>query len=645
MYRFFRRNREAVKKYLLIFFLSIVSIGMVITLAPIPSGDTTRAEANVLASLDGANITTQELQQTIQSRFRNSSLGYDSRLVPLVASSVLDNMILQRALLTQAKKLGIEATEQELYQVLQGIPWLYPGGTYVGADRARDLIYQQTNMSPGQFEALLRQSIVLDKVRGVVTDGAQAPPAEVLAEFRRRNAKAKIEYVLFDPSQFLKSVEVPPPALEAYFQKEATRYKLPEQRKVRYVLIDPEQVRAQVKVADAELRQYYAQHLSDYRVPDRVKVVHILFKTTGKTPAEVATLEKTARDVLTQIKGGANFGDLAKKYSEDSTAANGGEIGWIVHGQTVKEFEDAAFSAKPGQVSDLIKTIYGMHILKVLEKQSAHLQTFEEVKDSIRSEIEKQRLSEATDKLADDLTRQLRASPQQFAAVARKAGLEAKESPLFKYGQAVPDLGNNDAFENLAFQLKPGEVGTPISVPKGQAIIQVTEIVPEHTPTLDEVHARVEEDYRADQSKVVAAEKARQFAQQAKIGDFRKEAKAAGFTVKETKDFTGEDYVEGVGSGAQLAAAFTLNPGQTSDVVPVGTSSVVFRVLSHTPANEADFASQRDRITEELLDQKRNLAFELYRQNLKQQLLRSGGLKMYDATLKQFLASYENKRQ
>jgi peptidyl-prolyl cis-trans isomerase D len=644
MFRFFRKNREAVKKYLLIFFLSIVSIGMVITLAPIPTGDQSRAEVNVLASVGGYNITTQELSQSIRTRFQNSQYGYDPRLVPLVAGSVLDEMVIQHALVVQAKKLGVDVSDQEVFATLRNIPWLYPGGTFVGVDRATELVQQQAGMTLNQFETLLRQSLLLEKVRSIVSDGAQATPADLLTEFRQRNAKAKIDYVLFDPSQFIKEVKVTPEGLSAFFQKDPSRYKLPEQRQVRYVLLDPEQVRAQVKIDEAELRQSYAQHLSDYRVPDRVKVAHILFKTTGKTAAEVATIEKTAADVLNQIRAGGNFAELAKKYSEDTSAQQGGEIGWVVRGQTVKEFEDTAFSMKPGATSGLIKTIYGIHILKLEDKQNAHLQSFDEVKDSIRAELEKQRLGDVQDKLANQLQTQLKADPQQFEAIVRKAGLEPKESPLFKYSQAVPDLGNADAFESLAFQLRPGEVGAPISVPKGAAIIQLAQVVPEHTPTLDEVRARVEEDYRHDQSNVLAAGEAKQLAQQGKTEDFNKAAKAAGLTPKQSKDFSQSEYVEGVGNGTQLAAAFTLDTGKTSEVVSLGANSVVFRVVSHTPANEADFPAQRDQLREELLDQKRNLAFEIYRQNLRQQLLRSGELRMNDAAMKQFLASYQTKQ-
>jgi peptidyl-prolyl cis-trans isomerase D len=374
-----------------------------------------------------------------------------------------------------------------------------------------------------------------------------------------------------------------------------------------------------------------------------VKVAHILFKTAGKTPAEAAAIEKKARDVLNEIKGGANFADLAKKYSEDASASKGGELDWVVRGQTVKEFEDTAFSMKPGQISDLVKTVYGIHILKLEDKQTAHLQSFGEVKDSIRAELEKQRVADAQEKLADDLLSRLRLRPEAFEEVVRNAGLEPKVSPLFRYGQAVTDLGSGDALENLAFQFHKGEVGTPISVPKGQAIIQLADIVPEHVPTLEEVRARVEEDYRAEQSRVLAADKAKRFAAQVKTSDFAKLAKADGLAAKESKDFTQEDFVEGVGSGSQLSAAFTLKVGQTSDVISLGENSVVFRVVSHTPANDADFAQQRDRITEELLDRRRSLAFELYRQNLKLHLVQTGELKLNATALQQFLALYENK--
>ena len=643
MFRFLKKNKEAVKKYLLIFFLSVVSIGMVITLAPIPTGDTSRTETNVLASMNGFNITTTDLQKTIQSRLRNSPQVDQAKIIPAVAGNLLDTMILQRAVIVQARKMGIEVSDKELGEALQSFPWLMQDGAFIGISRYQDAVLQQTGMSVVDFEAELRSRLLEDKIRSVVTDGAQVSPQDVREEFQHRNTKAKVDYVLFDPSQYIKAVEVTPQALDAYFKKSPQRYQIPEERKVRYVVISPDDVRGRVKVTDEEARQIYTQHLSEYRIPDRVKVAHILFKTTGKNPTEIADVQKKAVDVLKQIKGGADFGEMAKKNSDDGSAPKGGELGWVVRGQTVKEFEDKAFAMKPGEVSDLVKTVYGIHIIKLEDKQTAHLQTFDEVKGTIIADLEKQRIADAQEKLANDLVTELKSKPDEFEGLARQAGLQPQTSPLFHFGQAVADLGSGDSFENLAFQLHKGEVGTPISVPKGQAVIEMADIVPEHVPTLDEVRARVEEDYRAQQSRVLATEKAKQFAAQVKTGDFAKVAKADGLTVKESNDFTQQDNIEGIGPGSQLPTAFTLNAGQTSELVPVGGRSLVFKLLAHTAPDEADFAKQRDQISEELLDRKRNLGFELYEQNLKAQLIRTGDLKLNNAALQQFIALYKNQ--
>jgi peptidyl-prolyl cis-trans isomerase D len=639
MFRLFKGKREALNKYLLIFFLGIVSLGMVLTLAPINLGDNPDVEGNVLAKVGGSQITAPELERNIQLRLRNSPFANDPQMVTRMASIVLDDMILRRALWGQAEKLGVSVSDIELQDSIRTS--LFPNGAPVDLDRYRDFISQRYGLSVAQFEAQFREELLLEKMRAIITDGVRVSPADVRDEYLKRNTKARIDYVLFDPSKYLQAVPVTTAALQEFFQEDPSKYKVPEERRVRYVLIDMDRVRAQVKLSEDDLKQYYSQHISDYQVSDRVKVSHILFKTEGKTPEEIATVEKTAREVLAKIKAGADFGEMAKKYSEDSSAAKGGEIGWIVRGQTVKEFEDAAFAMKPGQVSDLIKTTYGFHIIEVLDKQTAHLQTFDEVKDQIRDQLMKERLADAQQNLTSDLEHQFQADPQNFAAVAQKNHLEVKETPLFRYNQPVQDFGNSESFHNLAFQLREGAVGQAISVPKGMAIMQMIQIVPEHLPKFEDVRAAVEQDYRAAQSKVLAAQKAQEFATKAKSGDFKKVAQTMGLTVKESKDFAQRDFVEGVGSGSQLVGAFTLPEGQTSDAVQVGGNRVVFRVVARTAPLEPEFAGQQNQLAEEVLARKRNLAWEIYQQNLKQQLQASGELKMNESAMKKFLATYQ----
>ncbi|HEX5482348.1 MAG TPA: peptidyl-prolyl cis-trans isomerase [Terriglobia bacterium] len=634
-------NRKTLMKYLMIFFLGIVSLAMVLTLAPLPGGgDTESSQSNVLASLNGGNITIQNLQQAISNQLRTA--GNDPKAITHIAQSALDQMILRRALITQAHKMGLEVSNQELVAGLRQIPFLYQNGQFIGMAEYENLVQQETGMAVPQFEAQMRESILVRKLRQTVTDDVEITPAEVHEDFLRRNEKAKINYVVFEPSEFVNAVKVTPAAIETYFTANRLHYKIQEQRKVKYVLIPPDSVRSQVQVSEADLQRYYNQHLAEYRVPDRVKVAHILFKTTGDTPQQAAQEQATAEKVLEQIKAGANFAQLAKKYSQDTgSAVKGGELGWIERGQTVKAFEDAAFSMKPGQISNLIKTQYGYHIIKVEGRQVAHVETLDDVKDAIRQTLEKQKLAQAQQAVAAKFQQALKAKPDDFEAAAKQNGLQAAETPLFSYNQPVPDLGNNESFENLAFQLPLDGVGDPITVPKGVAVIQVTQIVPEHLPNLNEVKPRVEQDYRTEQSKLLTAEKARQFAAEVKQGDFQKIAKSDGYKAKTSQEFTGQDQVSDLIQGTSVASAFTLPPGKTSDAIAMGSNYVVFQVVSHTPANEADFASQKETLGTQLLQQKRDLAFEIYQQNLKQQLLHSGKLKINQKAFKQFLAGYQ----
>ncbi|MGH9405790.1 MAG: peptidylprolyl isomerase [Terriglobia bacterium] len=643
MFKFYRGGKhKQLFKWIMIFVLGIVSIGMVLALAPLPSGNENDiTQANVLASINGQQITIQDLQQTINNQVQQA--GSDAQTVARIANTSLNQMVMRSAMLGQAQKLGLEVSSQELLDALRQNPLFYQNGQFVDMQTYQDRVQQFTGMSVPQFETEMRQSVLLQKLRDTVTDEVSVTPAEVHREFLERNEKAKIRYVVFEPSQFFGAVKVDPKDLSNYFLVNRLKYKMAEQRQVKYILIPPDAVKGGLSVSDSDLQTYYTQHLSDYQVPDRVKVSHILFKTTGETPQQQQQTLALARKVLAQVKAGGNFAELATKYSQDTgSAQKGGELGWIQRGQTVQAFENAAFSMKPGEISNLVKTEYGYHIIKVEDKQVAHLESFADVKAQIQTKLAKQMLAQAENALAAKIEDQLKANPQDLDAVAKQAGLDSGETPLFAYDQAVPDLGNNEAFENLSFQLPLNSPGQPIEVPKGIAIIEVTNIVAEHLPTLNEVENKVEQDFRADRAKGLTAVKARQFAARASTGDLAKAAAADGYKVQQSPDFTRQDQLQDMIPASSLGSAFTLKPGETSSAIAIGTTYVVFQVISQTPASEAGFASQEAAITTQLLEQKRDLAFQIYQDNLKAKLVHAGKLKYNPSAMKSFLAGYQS---
>src|SRR5207253_8008988 len=142
--------------------------------------------------------------------------------------------------------------------------------------------------------------------------------------------------------------------LRDYYEKNKAKYNVPEKRKAKYIFLESLKLRAEIKVTDDELRQYYEQHKNEYTLPERVKAQHILFKTQGKTPEEIEKIKEKAQQVLERAKKGEDFSSLAKQFSEDTTAAAGGDLGDFGRGQMVPEFDKVAFSLGVGAISDLV---------------------------------------------------------------------------------------------------------------------------------------------------------------------------------------------------------------------------------------------------------------------------------------------------
>src|SRR5262249_37268829 len=239
-----------------------------------------------------------------------------------------------------------------------------------------------------------------------------------------------------------------------------------------YVFFESLKLRPEVKVSDDELRQYFEQHKDEYTLPERVKAQHILFKTQGKTPEEIEKIKEKARGVLERAKKGEDFGALAKQFSEDSTAASGGDLGDFGRGQMVPEFERSAFGLGVGAISDLVQTQFGIHIIKVNGKQERRERSFDELKEAIRPIVEtrkaEQRASELAQQAAVDLV-----SNKDLDAVAKKYNAQVQETPLMEPGQAVPALGNAAELDRKMFTMNKGEIGTAIQVDRGYVVPQV----------------------------------------------------------------------------------------------------------------------------------------------------------------------------
>src|SRR5262249_48106276 len=215
-------------------------------------------------------------------------------------------------------------------------------------------------------------------------------------------------------------------------------FKIPEKRKIRYLLIDIDAMRAKVSVPSADIERTYNNNIEQYSTPEQVRASHILLKTEGKDDAAV---KAKAEQLLKEVKGGADFAELAKKNSEDeSSAKNGGDLDYFGRGRMVPEFDQAAFAMQPGQISDLVKTQYGYHIIKVVDKKAATTRPLAEVRQQIADQLAYERAQAQAADLAQSIEKDIR-RPADLDRVARARGLPVQESGFFARDESILGLG------------------------------------------------------------------------------------------------------------------------------------------------------------------------------------------------------------
>ena len=616
--------------------VGFLGIGMLLYLVPQGTNDLTGSDA--VAQVGDQTISVVDVQNLLSKTTRSGQIP--PALLPAYTQQALDQLINEKMLALEADRMGMRVSDEEHADLLKKlVPTAFTGDTFIGMDRYSAEVQARFQMSVPEFETEVKNALLQQKFQALVTDGITASDDEVRDEFRRENEKIKLDYVLIKPEDLQSKVEVSDADLAAYFDKNKAQYVVPERRTFDYAVLSLAQLRQRTPVTEDDEKLYYQSHIDQYKLEDRAHVAHILFKTVGMTDAEAAEVKKKAEDVLNKAKHGGNFADLAKQYSEDTTKDKGGDLGWIVRGQTVPEFEAAAFSLPKGSISDLVKTQYGFHIIQVIDRETARTQTLDEVKASIVNQLQQEKAEQlgetASTQIADEIRRGGRVP---IADLAKKFNMTTGEAKLVEANQPLPELGNAPGLLDNIFHQRPGDVSAPIHTDLGYVVTSVKDIQHTHPATLAEVHDRVASDYRHEKAVDLAKSRAEELAKRAKGGEnFSAAAKSLGLDVKSSDPVAQTGSIPDLGSAKQFAAAFSLPVGQSGDPIPLGQNWTVYRVAQHDPVNQDDFAKQKAKIEEQVLQRKRQTAYDLFRNALKARLQAEGQLHFNADNLKRLI--------
>lgn len=636
------RSRAKFVRYMLGGLLLLVAVSMVVTLIP-GYGVPGNATDQVVAEVGKEAITVPEVQQVMQNAMRNRA--FPAEMAQLYLPQLVDQMVGERIVSYEANRLGLEVSQDEVVRTIRtALPQLFPNGQFVGKDVYAGFLAQQ-NMTIAQFEANLERQLLSNKLADMVGNSVVITPAEIENDYRLRNEKVKLQYVALAPDKFRSGVSVSPDEVKKYFDQNRAQFQIPEKRSLVMLVVEEVKVAQNINVPDAELRKMYEAQKDSFRVPERVHVRHILLKTTDKPAADVPKIQARAEELLKQLKGGADFAELAKKNSEDpGSAVKGGDLGWIVKGQTVPEFETTAFSLKPNELSNIVKTQYGLHILQVLEKQEARLKPFDEVKDQLASERKRQAVFETMQRLADQAHDRLLKDPNQAEQIARDLNLQVVKVDRAGAGDPVPEFGVNPDFEAAVAGLPKGGVTQVMQAPGNKlAVAAVTQLFPARQAELPEVEGRIRDQLAAQKLAQVVNTKAQEAAKQVQSagGDLSKIAKSLGVEVKSTQEFTRSGAADGIGSAAQLQQAFSSPVGGVFGPVQINGTYFICKVEAKNPADMSKLAAESDSIRTDLRQRKSRERMDLFIDSLKTALLKQGKVKVHQDVLNRLLEGYK----
>jgi peptidyl-prolyl cis-trans isomerase D len=642
----FLQTPGPVKKYVLGGLMLLICVSMAWYLVPTGSSSALGLGApqkGVVATVGEESITTPEVQRAahrlLQQQIPQAS-AQASMLLPYFATQAAQSLINDKAMLVEARRLGLRVTDDEVRDEIQHgpqyAPAFFPGGNFVGQDQYQEIL-REHDLTVPMFEQDVKDQILFDKLRDLVTGAATVSENEIRQEFEHQNTKVKFDYAVLQKEEIAKSVQPTDVELKAYYQNNQPRYanSIPPKRKVKYVLLDNAKVQAQVQVTPQQLQDYYDRHRDEYRVPDQVNVRQILIKAPlpgpdGKVdPSGIEAARKKAEDVVRQLKSGANFADLAKKYSEDPSSKDGGSLGWMEASRFPSpEVQASAQSLAKGGTSDVINAGYAFVVLHVDDKQAAHLKTLAEVKDQIEPLIRQQETAQAADAEAHALLSQARSNGLEKAASAK--GLQVVTTDFVSQTDSLPGIGNSSQFMQALFAEAEKSPIDQVQLPQGYAVFQLLDTKPAATPAFEEIRSRVETDFKNERASTLLSQKTQELSDRAKAEhDLKKAAKELGATMK-TSDFVLPDgQVPDIGSmSGPGSVAFTMKSGDISGPISTNTSGAVLSVLEKQAPSPQDFAAKGDQIRDTVRQGKQQELFGLFLSNLRERMEKSGQIKI-----------------
>ncbi len=549
----------------------------------------------------------KELENVIRSYENRFHMKFDEKMIKALRlkQTVLSDMINRRILYLEAKKHGIIVTDEEVKNVIINMPYFQRNGVFEKSLYLRVLQYNR--ITPEEFEDRVRFDLTVSKFKDGISNSVLVTDEEIKRAFEYENKKVKLSYLRLPYKNFINQVTYTEDDLKKFYNKNKKMFAVPEKRDVKYIKITKDYFLKNIKITDKEVEEYYKKHINEFKVPAQVKARHILIKPDNNSiAAQMKALNEAKKIREMALKKGANFAELAKKYSQGPSAKNGGELGWFKKGEMVPEFEKAAFSLKKGEISEPVKTKFGYHIIKVEDIKPGKTKTLKEVKNEIIDKIKREKVNKKFQELEKKYTK----NPINIEEISKELKIETKE---FKKIDKKSKL--DFRIITNVFTLKKGEakfIAGNYDLPA--YIIKVGKIYPSYIPGFKEVKDEVEKKFIEDEAKKLAIKEANKLLKNLKnVNDLKKFADNKKILVGETSFILYHKPASPDLPGINLKPIEKLKKGEILKQVLVGKDNVyIVGIKEFNKFDKELYEKEKDKIKQFLYQQKASYRIQKY---------------------------------
>lgn len=561
---------------------------------------------DILAEVSGSPLMLEDFQkmysQTLDAiRQENPGINVEELERLNLPEQIFGQMVSMHLLEQEANRLRLQVSAQELRQRITQLQAFQGQDLRFDPEQYRAVL-QANNLTPHQFEADFRKNLVMEKIQEFIALPAHVSGQEVQDFFRYAREQVAIDYLSFSWSQELERFEIAGEEVEAHYQANQESFKVPARIRIKSLTISPAELARPENISQEDIAAYYAANAQEYFKPEQVKASHILIKTAqDATETDVNAARERLAALLLRLHKGKSFADLAREYSEDVSAAQGGDLGWFGRGEMVPEFEDAAFALQPGKTSEPVRTVFGWHLIRMEDRREDGTFPLEEVAAAIRAHLTEEQAMENLSQTLDMALEQV-IMGASLEKIGQDLQLPVRETDFFSLGQ--PPAGLELAPESIAwlFALGDQEIAhTPILLPDGYLLAQKTAHEPEAVRSLEDVRERILARLRLEKAIEAARQKAGKTLELIVAADPQAFAREA---LKTSAPFGRQGSIPGLGFHPELSAA-AFNADRPGEWLPAAYQTqdafIVAKLKERIPPSEEQWLQEQDAWRESLL--------------------------------------------